>query len=45
MPEIWIVKHVGSARRQYHIKHDNYILSVDDAAVRVRLEEAVADVH
>ena len=29
----------------FYIKHDNYILSVDDAAVRVRLEEAVADIH
>jgi hypothetical protein len=45
MPGIWLVKNVGSARRQYHIKHDNYILSVDDESVRNRLEEAVADVH
>jgi hypothetical protein len=41
MPDTWIVKQVGSGRRQYFLKSDNYIMSVTDANLRLRLEEAL----
>ncbi len=42
MPEVWLVKRVGSGpRREYFLKHDNYILSVTDEKLRARLEETL----
>jgi hypothetical protein len=41
MPDIWIMKQLGSGRRQYFLKSDNYIVSVTDANLRLRLEEAL----
>ena len=41
MPSSWTMDHWGSARRDFFLKRDNYLLSASDDTLRARLEEAL----
>jgi hypothetical protein len=41
MPGVWTLKHLGSGRRQFFLKNENYMLSVSDEKLRSRLQEAL----
>ena len=40
-PRVWEVNRLGSARRNYFLKHDNQLLLVSDNKLRGRLEQAL----
>jgi len=41
MPDIWLLRELGSAGRVYYYKHDNYLLSIADSPLRLLLEQAL----
>jgi hypothetical protein len=42
MPGVWMLKQLGSNRRQFFIKNGNYVLSMSDDKLRDRIGEALA---